>query len=166
MAPSKQQKAGLSKIDHVLITHFHGDHVDGLRALSKMIPIDKIYDHGDRRRGRSRPAQRLQGYCEAQPRDRKPGDEIALKGGVKITVVASEARFIDKPVNGGGSASSIPATSQRLHFDIALDGTADMSQRPPSHRSAADILQSGLCEPRSPLKISYEICLDRYFLEL
>jgi len=47
MAPSKQQKAGLSKIDHVLISHFHGDHMDGLRALSKMIPIDKIYDHGD-----------------------------------------------------------------------------------------------------------------------
>src|SRR5262249_21543209 len=33
------QKAGLSKIDHVLISHFHGDHVGGLRALSKMIPI-------------------------------------------------------------------------------------------------------------------------------
>ena len=32
----------------------------------------------------------------------KPGDEIALKGGVKVTVVASEAKFIDKPVNGGG----------------------------------------------------------------
>ena len=41
------QKAGLSKIDHVLISHFHGDHVGGLRALSKMIPIDKFYDHGD-----------------------------------------------------------------------------------------------------------------------
>ena len=32
----------------------------------------------------------------------KPGDEITLKGGVKITVVASEAKFIDKPINGGG----------------------------------------------------------------
>src|SRR5438105_13713830 len=41
------QKAGLSKIDHVLISHFHGDHEGGLRALSKMIPIDKFYDHGD-----------------------------------------------------------------------------------------------------------------------
>src|SRR5258706_6689887 len=29
------------------ISHFHGDHVGGLRALSKMIPIDKFYDHGD-----------------------------------------------------------------------------------------------------------------------
>src|SRR5262245_22079884 len=41
------QKAGLTRIDHVLISHFHGDHEGGLRALSKMIPIDKFYDHGD-----------------------------------------------------------------------------------------------------------------------
>src|SRR3989454_9894451 len=41
------QKAGLTKIDHVVISHWHGDHVGGLEALSKMIPIGKFYDHGD-----------------------------------------------------------------------------------------------------------------------
>ena len=41
------QQAGLQKIDHVLISHFHADHVGGLTALSKMIPIDRFYDHGD-----------------------------------------------------------------------------------------------------------------------
>src|SRR5262245_9714833 len=33
------QKAGISKIDHVLISHFHNDHVGGLEGLAKMIPI-------------------------------------------------------------------------------------------------------------------------------
>src|SRR5262245_12727388 len=41
------QKAGLTKIDHVVISHWHGDHVGGLEALSKMIPLGKFYDHGD-----------------------------------------------------------------------------------------------------------------------
>ena len=41
------QKAGLTKIDHVVISHWHGDHVGGLEALAKMIPLGKFYDHGD-----------------------------------------------------------------------------------------------------------------------
>ena len=41
------QKAGLTRIDHVVISHWHGDHVGGLEALSKMIPLGKFYDHGD-----------------------------------------------------------------------------------------------------------------------
>src|ERR1700752_2912290 len=41
------QKAGLTKIDHVVISHWHGDHVGGLEALSKMIPLGRFYDHGD-----------------------------------------------------------------------------------------------------------------------
>src|SRR5262245_55898711 len=41
------QKAGVSRIDHALISHFHNDHVGGLAGLAKMIPIDKYYDHGE-----------------------------------------------------------------------------------------------------------------------
>src|ERR687889_1566300 len=33
------QKAGLKKIDMLLTTHFHGDHIGAMEALSKMIPI-------------------------------------------------------------------------------------------------------------------------------
>src|SRR5215469_4679900 len=38
---------GLQKIDILLTTHYHGDHVGGAPPLSKMIPIEKFYDHGD-----------------------------------------------------------------------------------------------------------------------
>src|SRR5262245_26494749 len=41
------QKAGLRQIDHVVISHWHADHVGGVAALSKMIPIAKFYDHGN-----------------------------------------------------------------------------------------------------------------------
>jgi competence protein ComEC len=97
------QKAGLSRIDHVLISHFHGDHEGGLNALSKMIPIDKFYDHGDVvdevDRGRLNDYKSIAGSKRTIV---KPGDQIELKGGVKVLVVASEAKFIDKPINGGG----------------------------------------------------------------
>src|SRR5215469_5328184 len=41
------QQAGLRKIDYLLISHFHADHVGGLAALSKMMPIGRFFDHGD-----------------------------------------------------------------------------------------------------------------------
>ena len=41
------QQAGVKRIDYLVITHFHTDHVGGLRALAKMIPIGKCLDHGN-----------------------------------------------------------------------------------------------------------------------
>ena len=97
------QKAGVSKIDHALISHFHNDHVGGLAGLAKMIPIEKFYDHGDTVDQVDK--KRLDDYKLLAGGKReivKPGDQIHLKGGVQVFVVASEAKFVDKPVNGGG----------------------------------------------------------------
>ena len=41
------QQAGLKKIDYVVISHYHADHVGGLAALSKMIPLGNFYGRGD-----------------------------------------------------------------------------------------------------------------------
>jgi competence protein ComEC len=38
-------KAGLKKLDHVVVTHFHTDHYGGLAELSKLIPIGTLHDH-------------------------------------------------------------------------------------------------------------------------
>jgi competence protein ComEC len=43
------QNAGINKIDYVLITHFHTDHVGGLPQLAAKIPINAFLDHGDNR---------------------------------------------------------------------------------------------------------------------
>src|SRR6266849_6943566 len=41
------QQAGLKKIDYLVISHFHPDHVGGLAALSKMIPMGRFYGRSD-----------------------------------------------------------------------------------------------------------------------
>src|ERR1700737_4916358 len=41
------QQAGLKKIDYLLTTHFHGDHIGAMPALAKMIPIGMYMDHGE-----------------------------------------------------------------------------------------------------------------------
>ena len=48
-------KAGISKIDEVLITHFDDDHVDGLPQWVARIPVDAVIDHGDNRESTNAP---------------------------------------------------------------------------------------------------------------
>ena len=38
--------AGLSQIDHLITTHWHGDHYGGLAELASRIPIRHFIDHG------------------------------------------------------------------------------------------------------------------------
>jgi beta-lactamase superfamily II metal-dependent hydrolase len=97
--------AGLKKIDYLVITHFHADHVGGVGALSKLIPIDRFLDHGDTTENRpGQAADEWAIYQEASKGKRsqpKPGDKIPLKG-LDVTVVAADGALIARPINGGG----------------------------------------------------------------
>ena len=96
------QKAGLKQIDHVVISHWHGDHVGGLAALSKMITLGKFYDHGDAVEQADR--ERLESYKQIAGNKRtilKAGDTIPF-GGATFRVLVSEGPVISTPINGGG----------------------------------------------------------------
>jgi beta-lactamase superfamily II metal-dependent hydrolase len=97
---------GLKKIDMLAITHFHGDHVGGAPALSKMVPIEKYYDHGDSvEASQAKGAAVWEAYKTMAQAKRvivKPGDKIPLKG-VDIAVVAANGEVTGKAINGGGS---------------------------------------------------------------
>ena len=41
------KQAGISRIDNLLITHFHTDHVGGVPQLVAKIPVGRFIDHGD-----------------------------------------------------------------------------------------------------------------------
>jgi len=101
--------AGLKKLDYLLITHFHADHVGGVGALSKLMPIDHYLDHGDTVENRPGPAadewaiyQEASKGKRAQP---KPGDKIPLKG-LDMTIAATNGELIAAPINGGGPNGS------------------------------------------------------------
>src|SRR5713226_3335043 len=44
MAAAKD--AGVTQIDHLIITHWHGDHFGGLAELASRMPIKQFIDHG------------------------------------------------------------------------------------------------------------------------
>src|ERR1051325_11526482 len=40
------KKLGVAKIDYLITTHYHMDHVGGLPDLVKRMPVDTFIDHG------------------------------------------------------------------------------------------------------------------------
>jgi len=100
------QQAGLKKIDYLLITHFHGDHVCGAPALAKMLPISHFQDHGDsvettdpRRKG---PWEAYKALAAGKRTTMKPGDKLPVKG-LDAVVVAANAQSITAAINKGAA---------------------------------------------------------------
>ena len=71
--------AGLSKIDQLVTTHYHGDHFGGAAPLSKLIPIGTVWNNGDWHAGREAPSQEYLDFkCDGR-KVIKPGEELPLK---------------------------------------------------------------------------------------
>src|ERR1700732_2196982 len=51
--------AGIKKIDFVLITHYHDDHVGGAPQLAAKIPVGTFIDHGELRETNDDSAKRV-----------------------------------------------------------------------------------------------------------
>ena len=87
--------AHLTQIDHLILTHYHGDHFGGMEELSKQIPIKEFIDHGPNvQPGVGADWERdvyPKLYAKAKHTVPKPGDRIALKG-VDWRIVASARR--------------------------------------------------------------------------
>jgi len=97
--------AGITQIDHVILTHYHVDHVGGLAELAKRIPIKHFIDHGATVEPREQVPDFQKTYAElyngAKHTVVKPGDKIPF-GDVDITVVTSAGQVIKTPLPGGG----------------------------------------------------------------
>ena len=113
------QHAGLKKIDYLVISHFHADHVGGLAALSKMILIGRFFDRGDVIEVENK--RWLDDYHAASAGKRtivKPGDTIPIKG-LQVLVVSSNQELIAKPVNGGGPNPLCADAEQKASAGLA-----------------------------------------------
>ncbi len=104
------REAGLSRIDYLLITHFHADHDGGVVELARMLPIRTFIDHGDvppEAEETSRGTLKMfRAYAAVREKGRhlqpKPGDRLPLKG-VEATVVSAACEILAKPMPGAGA---------------------------------------------------------------
>jgi competence protein ComEC len=100
--------AGVQRLDHVVITHYHGDHHGGLEGLTQAIPIANVYDHGTSiEADRPNVAAFMERYPQiVRASNRtivKPGDRIPFAG-TEVVVVTSHKQLIQTPLAGAPGA--------------------------------------------------------------
>ena len=110
------RRHGLSRLDYVLITHYHVDHVGGLPELLSQFPVGTVLDHGPNREvppadlkpafAAMQPATLYPKYLDAihghEHRPLKRGDTLDI-GSLHLTVVTSDGVSIDRALPGAGN---------------------------------------------------------------
>jgi competence protein ComEC len=118
VATAKQ--AGLTRIDYLVVTHYDGDHVGGVKDVSDKLPIGTFVDHGPRVAPAGAPPATPQqqanlgrvdaAYAEARAKGRhlevKPGDKVPIKG-LDVQIVSSAGHVITKPLAGAGAPNAL-----------------------------------------------------------
>jgi competence protein ComEC len=101
--------AGVTRIDHLWTTHYHGDHVGALLALAKQVPVMRFYDHGvPSPNDRIVAPAFLSAYEELSRGKRtvvKPGDKVPMAG-LEITTVASANQYLRSNLSGAGGRNA------------------------------------------------------------
>jgi beta-lactamase superfamily II metal-dependent hydrolase len=89
--------AGITRIDHLVLTHYHVDHVGGVPELAKRVPIGEFIDHGPNREDSNTTRKGYVAYLQAigdKPhRVVHPGDTIDVPG-LSTIVLAADGEHI------------------------------------------------------------------------
>ncbi len=116
--------AGLTQIDNLIITHWHGDHFGGLQELAKQIPIKHYWDHGPN----VQPGQAADDFLKnvyadliskSQHTVAKPGDKIPF-GATNVTVVISAGMPI-ATMKGNGAGQRNPECANFQPIDNNME---------------------------------------------
>jgi beta-lactamase superfamily II metal-dependent hydrolase len=108
--------AGLRRIDHLITTHYHGDHFGAMSELAGRIPIAEFIDHGANVQPNAATDAFLNDvYPGLHARSKhtvvEPGDRVAMQG-VDIRIVASAGKPIRDALPGAGQSNSLCAAHQ------------------------------------------------------
>jgi competence protein ComEC len=102
------KQTGVTVLDWMVISHYHGDHVGNAAELANRIPVRHFVDHGpfgvELQPGRS---AAFLAYMAVRDKGRaivaKPGDKIPFAG-VDVRVVSSAGDLITTPMQGAPGA--------------------------------------------------------------
>ncbi len=98
--------AGLTQIDHLITTHWHGDHFGAMELVASRIPVKHFVDHGasveSPAAGGTFITQTYPSlYAHAAHTVARPGDRIALTG-LDWRIVAAGGQHVPSPLPGAG----------------------------------------------------------------
>jgi hypothetical protein len=116
-------QAGMKQIDHLIITHYHGDHFGGALTLADQVPVKNMYDNGQFEGLTENPGK---AYWELKTEKRhvvKPGLTLPLgqaDGAAKLsfTFLGGAKKFIDAPA-GAADNADVCASGREKERDLS-----------------------------------------------
>lgn len=124
------RNAGLTRIDYLLLTHYHQDHTGGVPQLVQRIPVGTFIDHGPN--SETRPGNSTEVVWEAYQKVLTQGHYKHIVGhagdvlpipGITVKVVSSNGTVIDHALPGAGEKNQYCSIAENRRPD------ADENQR-------------------------------------
>jgi competence protein ComEC len=108
------KQAGISRIDFLVVTHFHTDHVGGVPAIAAKLPVGTFIDHGESVEHDAQADALYRAYTDARGKSLhlvvKPGDIIPIKG-LDVRVVTAAGEHITAPIAPTAPAGKAAASA-------------------------------------------------------
>jgi competence protein ComEC len=109
---SVAKQAGLTRLDYLLVTHYHNDHVGNAPALAARIPIGTFVDHGESVETDDTAKALYASYLKARATGRhllvKPGDKIPIRD-LDVTIVTAGGAHLAQPLSSPAPANPLCA---------------------------------------------------------
>jgi competence protein ComEC len=120
------KEAGLTQIDNLITTHWHGDHFGGMAEFAGRIPIRHFIDHGPNVQQPNPAAEAFlqttypELYSKAKHTVAKPGDKLSVTG-LDWRLVSSAGDVITAPLSGTGSPNPYCANFKPMDDDGGVE---------------------------------------------
>ncbi len=105
--------AGVTKIDFLISTHYHVDHIGGMQELMKRVPVGTFVDHGPSAETNEQVLGFWAAYTELHGKAKrmlvKPGDRLPITG-LDWRVASAAGQVLKTPIAGApGAGRANPA---------------------------------------------------------
>ncbi len=112
--------AGVTRIDYVVVTHYHRDHVGGVRELAERMPVGTYVDHGRSVETGKEADELFNAYTRVRDRGShlivRAGNRVPLEG-IDVRVVVSTGQGILRPLPGAGEPNPLCASVKPREVD-------------------------------------------------
>jgi competence protein ComEC len=100
--------AKIKRLDYVVITHYHRDHVGGVTQLAERLKIGTFVDHGPNQENSEDTRKNYEAYQKvikhAAHAVVRPGDGLPVKG-ITVHVLTAAGGHLGQPLPGAGEAN-------------------------------------------------------------
>lgn len=125
------ERAGLRRIDHLVVTHYHTDHFGGAATLAKMLPIGAVYDNGDWPELREPPDEAYKTFACDRRVQLSAGDTLPLRRAaaddvpsIAVRCLAARQKIVSPPqADGAGAVGGAGGPHCRQNDDKPVDNS-------------------------------------------